>query len=339
MKKKLSKIYTFVLLSVGLLTSCNSDDNNATVSINTEETIAIPTSITITETGLYPEGIDYNTITNQFIVGSIVRSEIGTVDPQTGAYENLVTDPGLASVTGVLTDESRNRLYAVSGNLGFSSNSEQNPSPLAYLGVYNLETGAIIQSINLGNLLPEGTPVFANDIAVDTNGIIYVTDSFSPVIYRIDGNSFEASIFINDSEFAPAPQAFGLNGIAFIDGNLIVNKLDDGRLFRIPVSNPTSYTVIDAPLFVGADGLEVTADGDIILVENDLGANPGTHLLRSTDQWDSATEVSSFEINGGLFPATATLASDGNIYVVNAYLGLALGGNLTQETFSILRVQ
>lgn len=302
--------------------------------------IDIPEMISISEIGLYPEGIDYNTITDEFLVGSIARSEVGIVDPETGTYTPFVSDPGLASVTGVHTDEERNRLLAVSGNLGFSANSDSNPSSLAYLGIYDLETGEIVRGFSLQELLEEGSAAFANDIATDTDGNIYITDSFSPVIYKVDSNTFEASIFIDGADdFSADPGQFGLNGIVFIGDSLVVCKLDDGALFRIPLDNPEDFIRIDAPAFVGADGLEVDQNGDIVLVENSFGVNPGTHVLTSSDGWQSASISSSFTVEADKFPTTAALASDGNTYVLNAYLSLALSGDLSQETFTILRTE
>lgn len=331
MKTLKTKIVSTALLSSIVLMSCDSDDDVIS------EPISIPETITITETGLYPEGIDFNTINNQFIIGSVNRSEVGYLETATGAYTPFITDQNLASVTGVFTDEIRNRLLVASGDLGFSANSGDSGS-VAYLGVYNLETGALIRGVNLKETLPADTAVFANDIAVGENGDIYVTDSFAPVVYKVDGSSYAATVLVNGgADFTPAPMGFGLNGIVYTNGYLIVNKLDDGVLFKIPVADPANYSVIDAPLFVGGDGLELTEDGNIILVENGLGENPGTHLLSSDDAWNSATLVSSFSVPAEKFPTTAALASDGEIYVLNAYLSLALAGDFTQETFSVLR--
>lgn len=320
-------------LLLGILQSCKDDDDSVT------PTPTIPEVITISEIGLYPEGIDFNTINNQFVVGSITKSEVGYIETETGAYTTFITDENLASVTGVFTDEIRNHLLVASGDLGFSTNSTANGT-VAYLGIYNLETGERIRAIDLTEVLPSDTAVFANDIAIDPDGNIYVTDSFAPVIYKVDGNSFETSIFVDGGiDFTPAPMGFGLNGIVYIDGNLVVCKTDDGALFRIPIADPSAYEKIDAPIFIGGDGLELTADGDIILVENSLGQNPGTQLLSSDDGWVSATLDSSFAIDAEKFPTTAALASNGEVYVLNAYLGKVLNGDLTQETFSILQIK
>lgn len=355
MKMKNLKQVALALVALGVLQACENDFviNDANINIDNPEINVdnpngtdgegdpeptpqeLPNTITISETGLYPEGIDFNTVNGQFLVGSITRSEVGYVDAE-GNYETFVSDDNLRSVTGVFTDEGRNRLLAVSGDLGFSRNSVAAGS-WAYLGIYDLTTGDLIEGVNLGELLPSGSPVFANDIAVDNEGNIYVTDSFSPVIYRVDGTTFEASIFVNGGDtFTPAPGGFGLNGIVFINDLLIVNKLDDGNLFRIEIENPENFYQIQAPTFVGGDGLEVNADGNIVLVENGLGNNPGTQLLSSDDDWQSAELIGTFPVDAERFPTTAALAN-GDVFVLNAYLSMALNGDFTQETFTIVR--
>lgn len=321
-----------LIISLLSLSAFQKQENNKITPMN-----SIPEVITISEKGLYPEGIEFDHKTGQFIVGAMAKSEVGRIDPKTGGYTTFITDENLAGVTGVLTDEKRNRLLVISGDLGFSTNSK-GPGSTAYLGIYNLETGERIKGVDLKTLFPQGTPVFANDIAIDPNGNIYVTDSFAPVIYKVDSTSFEASIFVNGTEqFTPAPNGFGLNGIIYANGNLIAGKTDNGFLFKIPVSNPTGFTKIEAPAFVGVDGLELTKDGKIALVENSLGDKPGVHLLTSSDDWKRATLEASYEVSKDKFPTTAALANDGEVYVINAYLSKALNGDLSQDSFSIVK--
>ena len=332
-----NKFLLSLLVGAASLQSCSSDDdsNNTTV-----QELNLPETITINEAGLFPEGIDFNNNTNEFLVSSFELGSVGTINAETGEYTAFVQDENFVNVAGIFTDEVRNRLLVVSGDVANGN--------LAYLGIYNLETGApITDGIFLNNLLDEDSGSFGNDITVDEEGNIYVTDSFSPVIYRVDATTFEPSILVNGGDAFSAINdgpGFALNGIVYLNGDLIVNVLNQGTLFKVPVNAPEDYTLIDAPLFFGGDGLEVDADGNIVIVDNGFSAEDrgtGAYTLSSTDGFDTATISSSFLIDSTSFPTTAALASDGNIYVVNAYLtsSATLGGEGTQETFTILRAE
>ena len=335
--KRTNKIlFSLLICTVGLQVFSASNSS----SLLAQE-LKLPTTITIEEANLFPEGIDFNTKTNEFLIGSVGLGSVGTVDAKTGAYKAIVKDEKLVNVIGIYTDEVRNRLLVASGDLAKGN--------LAYLGVYNLETGApITDGVYLNKLLPESSGSFANDITVDADGNIYVTDSFSPVIYRIDGKTYEPSIFVNGAESFSAinkdQKGFALNGIVYLNGNLIVDVLNQGTLFKIPVAAPKNFKKIDAPEFFGADGLEVDAKGNIVIIDNGFSQQKngaGAYTLTSTDGFDSATISSSFAIDASKFPTTATLASDGNIYVLNAYLTSSkfLGGDGTHKTFSIVRAE
>jgi hypothetical protein len=50
----------------------------------------------------------------------------------------------------------------------------------------------------------------SNDLTFDTAGNIYITDSFSPVIYKVD-TDYKVSILIQDPAFAG--EGFNLNRI------------------------------------------------------------------------------------------------------------------------------
>ncbi len=325
-------------IAVLFVQSCTKDELETPIETHEYKGL-LHDVITITNEGLFPGKFDFNDANKKFVVGSLTRSEVGYVHPITGRYKTFIKDENLATVTGIHVDEERNRLIVASGDLGFSSNSI-GLGAVSYLGVYNMRNGKRIAGINFKELYPEGTPSFANDIAVADNGHIYVTDSFNPIIFEVD-NSYQASIFLDGGEaFANAPiVGIALNGLAIVDDYLIVSKTDDGSLFRIPLSDPTSFTKIDLPLFLGADGLEAMPNGDIILVETGIGGIAGARLLTSDDDWISASTASFFEVPIEEFPASATLASDGEVYILSARLSTFYAGNPNHDTFNIYRVQ
>jgi hypothetical protein len=241
--------------------------------------------------------------------------------------------------TGILVEESRNRLLVVCGDFGYSRTSV-GFAQSAYLGVYNLETGAKIAGVNFKDLFAPDSQSFTSEIAVDDNGDIYVTESKGTYIYKIDGTTYEASIFLDGgSDFEPvSPVFFGLNGIVFIDDYLVVGKTDEGLLFKVPLADPTNYTTIQAPIFVGSDGLELTNDGDILLVETGLGNHAGTQLLRSTDDWETAVVLETTDIPAEEFPTSSALANDGSLYVLTSNSTQINVGNFNHENFNIYKV-
>ncbi len=338
---KILKIkYILILLTLVSFQACSNDDDGST-----EVTLdPIPEQIIINDPGLYPTKFDFNHKNNKFIAGSLTRSNVGYIDSETGNYEVFINDDALISVTEVYTDEIRNRLLVVSGDFGVSENSTtETRLAYAYLGVYNLKTGEKIAEANLHELMPADACVLANGITVDDDGNIYIVDTYSPVIYKVDGTTYEKSIFITDPRFitpVPVGKSPGLIGLTYLDGNLIASKEDEGILFKIPVSNPSAFTEVDGPAFPEVKGLEITSNGNIALtISGSVTPFSGVKILSSDDNWSTATEVSSFEVlPAEKFPTNTAVASDGKLYVINSYLPSAFSGNLMVD-FSILLVE
>ena len=329
-----------LLLSLFVLQACSTDDDN---TVLTQES-PIPDEIIIDDPGLFPTKFDFNHLNNKFMVGSVTRSNVGYIDSETGNYSVFVSDDSLVSIPEVYVDEEHNRLLVSSGDIGASANSTpEGYISIAYLGVYNLQTGEKIKGINLHELLPSESAFLANGIAVDDNGDIYVADTFAPVIYKVDGVTYEKSVFVNDSRLAPpTPNAAssGLIGLIYMNGHLIASKEDDGVLYKIPLANPTDMTKIETPIFQEAKGLELLDDGNIALVVGGAGTDfTGVRILSSDDDWDSATIASSFEISpDDKHPVATTVANNGELFAINSYFPNSFSGNLTVD-FSIVKVQ
>ncbi len=330
---KIEKALLLLLAFFGLQACSSDDDSN--VEIFPE---AIPSEILINEPGLYPSKFDFDYNKNQFVVGSVALSNVGHIDPTTGEYNVFITDDNLSSIPEVFTDEENNRLLVTCGDLGVSANSFDLFS-YAYMGVYNLETGEKITGINFNDLHPANTNMMANGIAIDDNGDIYVVDTFAPVIYKVDGTTYEATILVSDDRFNTPVPTPGLFGIIYVDGNLIVSKHDDGVLFKIPLSNPNDVTVIDAPIYIGAKGMELLENDNVALAIGG-GGSPfsGVITLTFEDDWTKASATSYFQsLPSAKHPIAATLASDGELYLMNSYFPAIFTDDLVDQ-FSIVRV-
>jgi sugar lactone lactonase YvrE len=275
------------------------------------------TALTVRRPALYPETIEYDATNDTFLLGSLRDGAVYRVDPS-GNASLLVDDPRLCSVLGIAIDAERQRLWAVNSDLGASIKpSTAGPKRLAAVGMYELKTGKPLSYVDLGPLV-EG-PHLMNGIALDPSGNAYVTDSFSPVIYKVspEGN---ASIFLRDQRFAGP--AINLNGIVVHpDGYLLVIKKSDGTLFKVPLDRPTAAAQVTIrQRFVGGDGLTLVGKNDLVVIANRTPeqTSNAAFSLSSVDGWSSA-KVSAIEPLADAYPTTAVLRS-GSLYVVHSNL-------------------
>jgi len=261
----------------------------------------------------YPEGVAWSPSQQVFFVSSIHKGVIGKVDFQ-GRYTAFIHDEKLVSSVGLHFDAKRNLLWVAIGDLGTSLRS--NPATqgkLAAVAAYDTKTGERHAYHDLGRLVEGGH--FANDIAIDKAGNVYVTDSFSPVIYRVDTKG-TATVFARSDLFKG--DGFNLNGMVYHpDGYLLVAKSNSGEIFRVSIDQPSDIRRVKLPqALLGADGLVFRANNRISVVQNS-GADQVLDIV-SNDGWQSAT-LQTARKSAMSFPTTAVLAGEA-LYVLNSRL-------------------
>ncbi len=268
--------------------------------------------------GLYPEGIEYNPATGEFLLGSIRKGKVVAVAPD-GSVRTLVEDARLRSVVGIRIDRQRGRLIVTNSDYGVAERSvEADKFAIAAIGIYDLASGKPIHYVDLSNLRA-GEKRFVNDVAVDSDGSAYVTDSLAATIYKVtpDGQS---SVFLAHERFRG--QGFNLNGIqVHPDGFLLVAKKSDGALFKIPLAHPDSFSEVSLPQpVVGTDGLVLASGSELVAIANVAGnAAPNTaYRLVSSDGWASA-RIEGEIATGDVYATTGTIKS-GKLYVSNGWL-------------------
>ncbi|MEJ0062208.1 MAG: hypothetical protein WDO70_03150 [Alphaproteobacteria bacterium] len=278
---------------------------------------AVPPTIAFDAPSLYPEGVAYNADTKEFLVGSLHDGNIGSVSLD-GKYRLWAKDARLVSTFGMKIDKPRNRLLVCVADLGVGTKTiPATRQKLAAVVSFDLDTGRVLAWYNLGSLPPGDH--FANDLAVDDSGNIFVTDSLASLIYEIDASG-RAFIAFTDPQFVPnrgkdAP-GLGLNGIAaHPDGYLLVVKMDSGTLFKVDLkTHAISQVALPKPL-PGGDGLLLEGGDDLLVVQNEAGY---VVKLHSADDWKSAKITGTTKVPL-VFPTTMTMA-EGKAYVLEARL-------------------
>ncbi|MER9564532.1 hypothetical protein [Mesorhizobium sp. M0571] len=270
--------------------------------------------ISFTSDESYPESISWSAKQDTFMVGSVRHGLVAKVD-EAGKYTGFVNDAKLVSTAGLLVDDKRNTLWVTNSDPGVGDRTNATTQgKLAGVATYDATTGQPRAYYDLGNL-SEGTH-FANDIALDADGNAYVTDSFAPIIYRID-TAGKATTFAQDPRFKDG-DGFSLNGIAWHkDGYLLVGKYNTGELFRVSIADPGKVELVKLPEpLTGADGIQLIDDQHLVIVQN-LGVGRTVELV-STDGWASATVVRQ-EASIMSMPTAAAIVGD-DIYVLNSRL-------------------
>lgn len=318
----LPRLVGLLALAVGLvsLPSCSKDE---------DATIVTPSKITVPQRALSPEGIQYDETNQRFIVSSRTQGRIGTVRDDS-TYTQLADDPRLVSTIGLHLDATRQRLLAAVSDAGVNTTRSTATTlrKLAALAVFNPSSGALLSYVDLGALRP-ALPHFANDIAVDAQGNAYITDSFSPIIYKVDVQG-TATVFLENTQLSGGT-GFGLNGIVFHpDGYLLVAKSNDGTLFKVPLANPASFTTVtNTQSLVGADGMLLLDNTTLLVVS---GSQNTVFRLASTDAWATTRPTGSFA-TGAVGATTITRRNTNEAFVLYPYTATSPRFAITKAIF------
>ncbi len=312
------KIKLITLFLIGIISLNSSAQNKKNYFSSNGSSIE---KIIINKEALYPETLIYNKKTDKFIVGSFRDGKIYEIDAK-GNTKVLLADKRLNSVLGIQIDYKHNRLLVVSSDVGASINSyAKGAKKEASLAIFDLATKKIIHFVNLNKLSPETENHLANGLTIDTEGNAYITDSFSPIIYKVDMNG-NATIFLENKRFIG--KGINLNGIVYHpNGYLLVVKKSEGILFKILLTNPENFSEIkiDKKIF-GGDGLLLVDNNNLILAANIASgvATESVFSLKTNDDWTTAKIIEKVYL-GKVYPTTVEIKDD-KIYVVHSNLNI-----------------
>ena len=278
---------------------------------------AFPTladNITIHAPNLFPEGIEFNKKTNQFYLGSmeglapIKVSFSGEVSPL--ASTNKAPLPSI----GIHIDYENNRLLAAGALRDHMYDNNPNTVGYAHLMSWDLDSGKLVQDIDLSVAFPDQPLYFANDVVTDSKGNIYVTDMRASLVYKVTPNGKPSVFYRGDLLGTP-------NGIEILDNNLIVSdtKPVNGQrsLVKIPLNNPEQVARIpvSGDNFFGFDGVVSTQDNGLVGVTHVRG-DKVSHLtkIKFDSELSQGMVSNSIAINRS---TTVAHYKDSIFYVIN----------------------
>ncbi|MFC8098813.1 SMP-30/gluconolactonase/LRE family protein [Streptomyces sp. NPDC057363] len=286
-------------------------------------------------TDVYPEGIAWDPTRRAFLVGSALRGTLSVIRMD-GTVTELAPSIGMVSTLGLRVDTARNRILVAYSDFWIRQRLDVGDQPpTSGVAVYDLKTGELEQRIDVSGGRER---TFANDLTFDPRGNIYVTDSVSDTVQRIDlaGNVTPVA---TDPRFAA--DIVGLNGVVWHPhGYLLSLRYDTGEMYRITPGAPAHRRVAEVRLprpLIGTDGLQLRSDGSLVVVTNSIGAavgvpggEDGVSVLTSRDGWRSARVTSQIKPwpTGG--PTTVAFTPCGD-YVLSGEVGAALAGATSDQ--------
>ena len=258
---------------------------------------------------LVPEGIAFSRRTNSFYLTSLAKAKIVKVNRTTGEQEDFIGElefeyqPGV----GIYVDDERNRLYALGGYYLLKDS-------IAALYAFDLTTQELVKRVDM----PHTGEHFLNDLIMDKDGNLYMTDTKDSSVYRLNLGSDSLELFFK------SPEIKYPNGIAISDDNtkLYIASFPDGVRILDLKEMKILNQVDTAGLSNGIDGLEFY-HGNLYAVENGVRANSNNFrkLILNKDQ-DQIMGVEVIDSNNPELelPLTFCMADHQAIVIANSNL-------------------
>ena len=271
------------------------------------QTFASPVAFRLKDPKLIPEGIAYDAKGMRFFIGSIAQHKIVAAHAQELSDFSNAADK-LDAILGLAVDTTRKYLYAVTTN-GFEESAKKERRNAVVR--YDLKDGRPMDRF----VAPDAMQL--NDLAIATDGTLYVTDSQTGSLFRKKPE--EKTL----TKFGATGALRGANGIALAPDGALYVTLSTG-IARVDTTSgePTRLPQPDTVVTGGIDGL-YWHGGDLIGIQN--STNPGRviriALTNKGMQIAGVTVLQSHHHPEFDEPTTGAIAQGALYVIANSYVG------------------
>lgn len=269
----------------------------------------------IQEKDLITEGLTYDPQEEKFYIGSVRKRKIITVDKngQTSDFTSSQQD-GLWGVFGLKIDAKRRILWAASSVItemsGFSKEEENQVA----IFQYDLKSKKLIKKFSLPS---DKQKHLFGDLTINSQGDVFITDSFSPNIYKISLEKNALETFLSGPFVSLQGIAFSSDGKKFFvsDYSQGIFSVDLASKNITKLSSPNNATLL------GIDGIYFYQDS-LIAVQN--GVNPQRIIrLSLSSNLQNIDKLEVIEASKTLLPdpTLGTIVSNEFYFLANAQWG------------------
>ena len=265
-------------------------------------------AFSIHEKDLIPEGMAYDPVDKAFYIGSLEKCKIMKIDKQ-GRISDF-TEPrqdGLVSVLGMKVDAKRRILWAVTSYGFYKANIPRELLGTTGVFKYDLRTNNLLNKY----MLPQEENHFLNDLTIDSDGDVYVTDWRKFGIYKITSVTDTIEKLVDLSRSSNGIDISEDGRKLFVAGSGIGVLDMDTKTFR-ELSHPPN-------MVLSGDGLYYYENSLIAVQNGGLGKITRFYL---NDCQDEIVHSETIEAYHPLFniPTTGAVVGDEFYFIANSQL-------------------
>lgn len=266
---------------------------------------------------LIPEGIAWDPVEDAFYLSSIRRRKVVRVD-RNGAARDFVAEgaDGMGSSLGMKIDAKRRILWVVAGASEWMRGWSRSQAGRCALYGYDLRDGRLLTKIAVGSA---DQPAMLNDLALASDGTVYVTDMQTGRVLRVAPESQTFEPWVDGLQYP--------NGIAVSEDDRHVFVADFRGVTRLSASDKARQRIDTNGWLGGIDGLSYR-NGALIGIQNAAGkarvvrVDLASHRVEILESGNEHFDI----------PTTGVIAGDAYYFVANSQLRAFDGHTIWPES-------
>ncbi|WP_020530621.1 hypothetical protein [Flexithrix dorotheae] len=206
------------------------------------------TLFTLPDKFLHPESVAYDSKTGRYFISSIRKRKIVVRSKDGNTKDFSHPEDSLLSVSGMKIDKKNRLLWACSAAFPEMENYMEEDKGKAKLLKYDLDKGKLLATYHLKN---DGKTHYFGDLVLHPNGDVYVSDSGTPAIYKLESKGNQLQLYHHFKNLV------SLQGLTFSkDGKQIFLADYLHGIFCFPISNPEALKRINCPKELSLKGID-----------------------------------------------------------------------------------